>query len=49
LIQLYCMTSLAMLVASPVFAGFTKIEELEEWFKDRMLDGPNHLTPYARR
>jgi hypothetical protein len=45
LMHLYCMASLAMLVASPVFAGFTKIEELEEWFKDRMLDGPNHLTP----
>ena len=43
LLHFYCMSALGMLVVSPAFAGFSTSTELEDWFKDRMLDGPNHL------
>jgi hypothetical protein len=45
LIHLYCMTALTMLVISPVFSGFTASVALEDWFKDRMLDGSDHFPP----
>ena len=41
----YCRTALALLAISPAFAGFETNGELDGWFKDRMLDGPNHFTP----
>ncbi len=44
LIHLYCMTALGMLVISPVFAEFKTNAHLEGWFKDRMLDGPDHFN-----
>jgi hypothetical protein len=48
LIWYYCMNALAILVVSPVFAGFKRNADLEGWFRDRMLDGPNHFSPEAR-
>jgi hypothetical protein len=45
LIHLYCMSALGMLVVSPAFAQFTENAELEAWFAERMLDGPNHFIP----
>lgn len=40
----YCNAALAMLVRAPSFENFTTSAELEEWFKDRILDGPNHYS-----
>jgi len=48
LLHLYCMTALAMLVVSPAFSGFTTSAALEDWFKDRMLDGPDHFSPQSK-
>ena len=45
LLFFYCTTALALLAVSPAFAGFKTNAELDGWFKDRMLDGPNHFTP----
>ncbi len=45
LMHFYCLSALGMLALSPAFSNFTTDEELEGWFKDRMLDGPDHLTP----
>jgi len=41
----YCTTALALLAISPALAGFKTNADLDGWFKDRMLDGPNHFTP----
>ena len=38
----YCKTALTMLVMAPSFRSFTTNTDLEGWFKDRILDGPNH-------
>jgi hypothetical protein len=45
LLHFYCMTALAMLVVSPAFSAFTTSAALEDWFRDRMLDGPDHFSP----
>jgi hypothetical protein len=45
LIRHYTMTALGMLIVSPVFSQFTENAELETWFGERMLDGPNYFTP----
>jgi hypothetical protein len=42
-LHFYCVTALGLLVLSPAFAGFTTNTDLENWFRDRMLDGPNHF------
>lgn len=39
----YCLAALAMLAAAPTFAKFKTDSDLEGWFKDRILDGPNHI------
>jgi hypothetical protein len=41
LMFVYCMAALGMLAAGPSFQGFVTNSELENWFKDRILDGPN--------
>ncbi len=41
LIRFYCMAALGTLALSPAFDGFTKSQQLEEWFDQRMLDGPD--------
>jgi len=45
LLLLYCTAALAMLAVAPSFRNFTTSAELEGWFRDRILDGPNHYTP----
>jgi len=41
----YTMNALAVLVVSPAFRGFTTNAELDDWFRNRMLDGPSHFNP----
>jgi hypothetical protein len=41
LIRFYCMAALGILALSPSFEGFTKSQQLEEWFDQRMLEGPD--------
>jgi len=48
LIRLCCMTALAVLVMSPAFDGFSTNAQLEDWFKDRMLEGPDHFGPVSK-
>ena len=43
--QYYCFAALGILAAAPTFADFKTNNDLEKWFKDRMLDGPNHFQP----
>jgi hypothetical protein len=43
LMWFYCITALNMLVVAPAFSSFKTSAELEEWFRDRVLDGPNHM------
>jgi hypothetical protein len=38
----YCMSALSMLAAGPSFQSFTTNKELENWFKNRILEGSNH-------
>lgn len=45
LMQHYCFAALGMLAAAPSFANCKTNEDLEKWFKDRVLDGPNHVQP----
>lgn len=45
LMQYYCFAALGMLAAAPTFADFKTNADLEKWFKDRMLNGPNHFQP----
>jgi hypothetical protein len=40
LIQFYCMATLANLALLKSFDAFTTNEQLEGWFKERMLEGP---------
>ena len=40
----YCKAALAMLVGAPSFKNLRANAELEDWFKDRILDGPNHYS-----
>jgi hypothetical protein len=43
LMHFYCMNALGALAVSAVFSTFQTDQELEEWFKDRVLDGPTHF------
>ena len=45
LMSFYSSAALSMLVLAPSFSDFTKSAQLEDWFKDRVLDGPNHYSP----
>jgi hypothetical protein len=45
LIQFYCSQALGMLAAGPAFAEFKTSKDLEGWFNERMLGGPNHFEP----
>lgn len=45
LMSFYSSAALSMLVLAPSFNDFTKNAQLEDWFKDRILDGPNHYSP----
>jgi Apea-like HEPN len=38
---------LAMLAIGPAFSGCQTSVDLDGWFKDRMLDGPNHFDSVA--
>lgn len=44
LMFLYWQAALAMLAVAPSFKNFTTNAELEDWFKDRILDGLNHYS-----
>jgi hypothetical protein len=35
----YCKAALAILAMAPSFSEFTKNQQLEDWFRDRILDG----------
>jgi hypothetical protein len=45
LLWFYCTVALSMLLMSPAFEGFKSNKELEAWFTERMLEGPNHYSP----
>jgi hypothetical protein len=43
-IRQLCLRTLFALTVSPAFAAMTKSVELDEWFTDRLLDSPSHLS-----
>jgi hypothetical protein len=44
LMWFYCMSALSMLLASPALVNFKLNNELEDWFSQRMLGGPDHYS-----
>jgi hypothetical protein len=43
LIYLYCMAALHALVLSPVFSHMRSNADLDEWFRDRVLEAPDYV------
>jgi hypothetical protein len=43
----YCRVALGMLVIAPAFKNFVTSKDLEEWFSNRILDGPDHYDTDA--